>query len=402
MRSFEDLYPAVGAAPDLTPGAVRYRKPLTAATNGAKGSAAYNAHSYPTKVPPEAIEPFIEHHTRRGAWVLDPFCGSGMTGLAAGRAGRRSILSDLSYGATHLAWNLTNPCDPVELESAAVAVLAACEADFDRLYEVRGRDGEPAHLNWTLFSQRVACPHCDRPSTIWDEAADPELGSVATEWPCPGCGKTIRRRRAETLGPVPALVSVRDGRGRHRRPVEADDLISIAAAAGDPLGWYPRVPLSADREMYIRSALHLQGVHEVADFWTPRNLRALSRLWEEICEWPDGRVRQALALAFTNTAWHGTRMRRYNARGGQWPLTGTLYIPQPRSRSTSPTSSDTRSASCASSMPSSAAARRDRASCAARRRGCRYPTARSTTASPTRRSGPTSSTPIAPWSGSRG
>lgn len=39
-------------------------------------------------------------------------------------------------------------------------------------------------------------------------------------------------------------------------------------------------------------------------------------------------IRQALAFAFTNTVWHATRMRRYNARGGQRPLTGTLYIPQ--------------------------------------------------------------------------
>jgi hypothetical protein len=35
-----------------------------------------------------------------------------------------------------------------------------------------------------------------------------------------------------------------------------------------------------------------------------------------------------LLFAFTNTAWHGTRMRRFNARGGQRPLTGTLYVPQ--------------------------------------------------------------------------
>ena len=40
------------------------------------------------------------------------------------------------------------------------------------------------------------------------------------------------------------------------------------------------------------------------------------------------RIRRALAFAFTNTAWHGTRMRRFNARGGHRPLTGTLYIPQ--------------------------------------------------------------------------
>lgn len=80
--------------------------------------------------------------------------------------------------------------------------------------------------------------------------------------------------------------------------------------------------------MYVRCALHLYGIREVSDFWTPRNLRALARLWREICGWPEERERQALAFAFTNTAWHATRMRRYNARGGQRPLTGTLYIPQ--------------------------------------------------------------------------
>ena len=42
----------------------------------------------------------------------------------------------------------------------------------------------------------------------------------------------------------------------------------------------------------------------------------------------DERIKRALAFAFTNTAWHGSRMRRFNARGGQRPLTGTLYIPQ--------------------------------------------------------------------------
>jgi hypothetical protein len=80
--------------------------------------------------------------------------------------------------------------------------------------------------------------------------------------------------------------------------------------------------------MYIRCALHLYGIWEVADFWTPRNLRGLACLWREIVSWPDERERQALAFAFTNTAWHASRMRRYNARGGQRPLTGTLYIPQ--------------------------------------------------------------------------
>src|SRR6185437_7804047 len=84
----------------------------------------------------------------------------------------------------------------------------------------------------------------------------------------------------------------------------------------------------ADREMYRRSALHLRGITNVRDFWNKRTTLALSALWEEIGRTEQEDVRAALRFAFTNTAWHGTRMRRYNARGGQRPLTGTLYIPQ--------------------------------------------------------------------------
>ena len=58
--------------------------------------------------------------------------------------------------------------------------------------------------------------------------------------------------------------------------------------------------------MYLRCALHLQGISNIADFYTNRNLAALSLLWSEIGQVADTRVRSALAFAFTNTAWHGT------------------------------------------------------------------------------------------------
>ena len=43
----------------------------------------YNIHSYHTKVPPKAIRAYIEHYTEPGDIVLDSFCGTGMTGIAA-------------------------------------------------------------------------------------------------------------------------------------------------------------------------------------------------------------------------------------------------------------------------------------------------------------------------------
>lgn len=330
MIDFEDLYPGIGVLPERREGPPkRVARPLAEPIQGRKNTAAYNAHSYPTKVPPEAIEPFVSHHTSRGHTVLDPFCGSGMTGLAARRLGRIALLSDLSHGAAHLAWNIVTPCDPGRLDRAATAVLGAIAPDYERWYGTRGADGGQARIAWTLHSQTVACPHCGEGSSLWHDATDRERGSVARTWPCASCGGEISKRSARPLGFTPAWVAVDEESGRVEREPTAEEIARADEIARSHCrDWYPRVPLGPGREMYVRCALHLYGIREVADFWTPRNLRALGRLWREICEWPDDRERQALAFAFTNTAWHATRMRRYNARGGQRPLTGTLYLPQ--------------------------------------------------------------------------
>src|SRR6218665_2767225 len=76
-----------------------------------KNTYVYDAHTYHTKVPPEGIKELIRHYTKEKEIVLDPFCGSGMTGIAALELNRKSILSDLSPAAVFIASNLTTPID---------------------------------------------------------------------------------------------------------------------------------------------------------------------------------------------------------------------------------------------------------------------------------------------------
>src|SRR5262249_17822936 len=59
------------------------RAPFVADIREGKNGPIYNAHSYHTKVPPRAIIPYILHYTEPSDIILDPFCGSGMTGVAA-------------------------------------------------------------------------------------------------------------------------------------------------------------------------------------------------------------------------------------------------------------------------------------------------------------------------------
>lgn len=330
---FRDLYPSLGVGqgdPGRRSLAVPSAQPFLQATHGSKGSPVFNVHSYHTKIPPEAIEPFVAHYTKPGAVVLDPFAGSGMTGVAARRLGRKAILNDLAPAAAHIAWNVTHACDPSALNVAASRVLDRVRPLFAELYlGLCDVCGAKAPIAYVIWSDRLECPHCSGITSVWDSCADRWSGTVAATFKCPHCGRTVQRRGCQRADTAPAWVVLDCKKcGRNERPVTTDDLSLEAFWRSAPIpDWYPTTPIKTDREMYIRSALGLRSIQTVADFYTSRNLRALAALWSAVREEPDIRLRQALAVAFTNTAWHGTVMRRFNARGGQRPLTGTLYIP---------------------------------------------------------------------------
>lgn len=303
---------------------------LPAEATASKGSSAYQVHTYPTKIPPAAIEPFILASTEPDGVVLDPFCGSGMTGLAALNTNRRALLSDLSPGAVHLASNHTHPVPPARLAGALAVLepwLRRREAD---LYAARCPTcARPETLRHVVWSDTHICRGCAQQIRVWD--LSDESGRTPRTLTCPHCGHQQNRHgvTAGVSAPVEKTVSCTECRTLQRGPVEPADLARLTQlATQQPQHWLPHDPLSNDREMYRRSALHLHGITTVADFWLHRSKLALSDLWHQINSTVSPDVTPALRFAFTNTAWHATRMRRYNAYGGQRPLTGTLYIPQ--------------------------------------------------------------------------
>jgi len=129
------------------------RPPFAEDIKEGKNDPIYNAHSYHTKVPPRSIIPYILHYTRPGDVVLDPFCGSGMTGVAAqmcvnppedllaqfpdlkDRVGPRAcILNDLSPAACHIAYNYNTPVDVDALRREFDRIKAAVKYEFAWLY----------------------------------------------------------------------------------------------------------------------------------------------------------------------------------------------------------------------------------------------------------------------------
>lgn len=255
---------------------------------------AYMAHAYLTKVPVAAIEPFIKAFTEPGDIVVDPFAGSGMTGVAAAVLGRRSRLFDISVLGRHIGSNYLNIVEPEHLRKAAHEVMKAAAARVGEVYAVPcagcGRQGTLAKATWSIL---VACPSCGEPINFYQsmESAHWRKSSMA----CPGCGTKITSK-ARRVGEVPVLDSIDcscSPNQLNQPPQGKTPEVDLSEFS------WPDVEISSDRQMYQASALGKHGLTTIASFYSLRNFAILAALREAIDAVEDEALRSKLLFAFT-------------------------------------------------------------------------------------------------------
>ncbi len=323
---------------------------------GPRSGVSYDAHSYHTKVPPQAIAALIRRHLPEGGVVADSFCGSGSTGVAAAiaeaelpAAARYDVLlGDLSPFATFISEVLNSPPQPDEFERVAAEVLRDAAAEMSRLWTARHDDGREGTVLHTVWSDVFICPSCGERGRFWDLAVDHEVGEVRRTMEC-GCGAEFRKGEAERatelvvdplLGDsverplrIPVRVVYEVEGERFERPPTSDDLARIDEASRlEPPRGCPNVRmLNRDGpwgDLY-RSGYH-QGITHVHHFYTWRSFVSLGHLWHaaELSALPQ-------AVRFLISSYnlsHSTLMSRLVfKRGTRRPVltgyqTGTLYI----------------------------------------------------------------------------
>ena len=222
--------------PDKPEGYEYQREPFAADVSEGKNDPIYNAHSYHTKVPHKAIMRYILHYTEPGDIVLDGFCGTGMTGVAAQMCGdrdtvmslgywvekdgtilqeetdesgkkvwkpfsklgaRKALLNDLSPAATFIAYNYNTPVDIKAFEKEAKRILKEVEEECGWMYETRHSDGRKGKINYTIWSDVFICPECAEEVIFWEAAVDKKAGKVRDSFPCSKCEATLTKRTME-------------------------------------------------------------------------------------------------------------------------------------------------------------------------------------------------------------
>lgn len=348
-----------------------HREPFAADVSEGKNDPIYNAHSYHTKVPYKAIMRYILHYTDPGDIVLDGFCGTGMTGVAAQMCGcpdaetkyklehemqdikwgaRHAILSDLSPAATFIAYNYNVPHDPVAFEKEARRILQETEAELGWMYEtnhtaegpVTGLDGKPVkgRINYTVWSDVFICPNCGKEIVFYDAAADNEKGVVKDIFECPSCKASLKKkdcsRSLETkyddllqknvtlTKQVPVLINYSVDKKRFEKKPDENDLLLLQKIESMNIStWAPsNIIPEGDK---TRDPMYTHKLTNIHQFYFKRNLFALSFFSSKIKNCLLNIIIHAVSMV-------NTKMYRYRWAGGfagagGGPLSGTLYIP---------------------------------------------------------------------------
>ena len=259
-----------------------------------RGDPAYMAHAYLTKVPVPAIVPFIQTYTKPGDVVLDPFAGSGMTGVAAAICGRRARLSDISVLGQHIGGNYVNLVDPRQMQKHADEVTKATREALGDIYATPCAScRRPAQLAKTVWSMLLECTGCGQPVNYYK--AFEAVGWHKSKMCCPNCGAPVTsRQRRVAEEPVVDYIAC-SCRPNQREQPAARDRAQIDLHCLN----YPRVEITPDRQMYQISALGRNNLTTIAAFYAPRNLAVLATLYGKITEVADEQIRSKLLFAFT-------------------------------------------------------------------------------------------------------
>jgi len=139
--------------------------------HASKASAIYNVHMYWVKQDPAVVRQYIEHYTDPDDIVLDAFCGSGMTGVAALLAGRNAILGDISPACIHIAKNYTTPVNITELNDACRQMLEKASPEIEPLYRTHCHNCgyTEAKIAHTILSDVYSCPRCGKELLFGDK-----------------------------------------------------------------------------------------------------------------------------------------------------------------------------------------------------------------------------------------
>jgi DNA modification methylase len=302
--------------------AITIDKPAAEGISAGKNTYTYDAHTYHTKVPPQGIAEVIKRYLPQGGLVLDPFSGSGMTGVASRIVGSDVILNELSPAASFISNCFTGSIDADYYEEGVKKLLERVNKNRKYLYTTSCREcTKTTEIIFTVWSYRVECPACKHDFVLWDECRSygktVKDHKILKEFPCPACNAIVKKSRLGRSYSVPVMLGYKCCSSTIREhdltQNDIEKIRSIDESKVPHEGFFPTdiLPDGANLNQPKR-----HGLTSIDKFYTSRNLHAMSTLWYEINCVTDPILAQFLAFTFTSLYQRVTKMSEYRFWGG--------------------------------------------------------------------------------------
>ena len=288
-----------------------------------KNTYTYDAHTYHTKVPPQGIANVISAYLPNRGLVLDPFGGSGMTGVAARYLGCDVILNELSPAACFIAHSFTRVVDINEFNSAVDQLLETLRGVRKSLYTTACREcGSEVEVLYLVWSYSLECNHCRNPFVVWYHSR--KYGKSVREhkllrrFPCPNCGIEVTKSNLKRLEQTPVFLAYRccSGHKIMEHKLTHEDLDRIGEAELTLCDYEGDFPTTSLPDGVNLNQPKRHGLDTVAKFYSPRNLVACAAIWREIRRIESPELSAAVGFVFTSLYQRVTRLSEYRFWGG--------------------------------------------------------------------------------------
>jgi 16S rRNA G966 N2-methylase RsmD len=224
----------------------------------------YLMHKYWARKPHNVVGEYIEHYSKEGDIILDPFAGSGVTAIEALKRGRKAVAIDLDPMSTFITRMTLIPAN-----------LKTFKASFEEITETTKTQIQ------SLYS--TVCPICKKKgvilATIWqrDKNKPFELRLY-----CPKCKKRTKKKPSK----------------EDLQKLDTIEKMEIPY-------WYPK-----DVLQYSNSTdfMKKETAGDIPHLFTKRNLIALSILWNAITAIKDSEIRDLHKFAFTSCVHLASKM----------------------------------------------------------------------------------------------
>jgi 16S rRNA G966 N2-methylase RsmD len=281
-----------------------------------KTGAIFNQHTYWTKQPIESITYFIEKYTQKGEVILDPFCGSGMTGLGATLTGRKAILRDISPACIHIAtgYNKKLKIDYKVLDEFIgnikdklikfyVTKCNQCNKQAKIKYEIIGekykdKNGEIVSISEELFNSIKNNSEFDKSKGKIQDLTFLEHFVLRICYSC-SCSK-------EKMFKVPCKNDLMDKSYLNESNKFPTDFF-----------------FGKECKRNFK-----KNIYQVSDLYSKKNLFALNFIREQILLVKDQSLKDFLLFNFTSILFNTSLMSRYRGYENTSIKMGTYYVPQ--------------------------------------------------------------------------